>query len=156
MHWSQFAYIAALGLALWAGRPARVVVFVMVGNFLAGAFLAADPLDVALVDIGSAVILIGYDVRRNIVAAVFCLMVVMAVAGDAIGLSRAQIYTMVDLLAVVQLLVIGRADGGLRRLGGSLRSSFNGRPDTVHNHLASRDYPPEGNRVSAENVRRRS
>lgn len=136
---TQLAYLGALSLAILAGRPRLLVVAVMAGNFVWTASFAESPIDVALADIACAVILIGPDKRQNIVAAIFCLMIPVYVVADAFGLSRAATYTAIDLLAVVQLAVIGHVDGGLRRIGRAVWPVIVGRRNPLRDTLALRN-----------------
>lgn len=150
---TQLAYLAALSLAILAGKPRLLVVAVMFGNFIWTASFAESPIDVALADIACAVILIGSDKRQNIVAAIFCLMIPVYVVADAFGLSRAATYTAIDLLAVVQLAVIGHVDGGLRRIGRAAWPVIVGRPYPLRDTMAARGNASVSSQpVSSERV----
>lgn len=110
MHWTQVAYIAALCAALYGGGAPVKVVAVMIGNLAATLTLSGTPMVVGTIDLLCAIVLIGNNMRANIVAVLFALMIPVYVA----GLKTSTTYTIVDVLAYLQLGVIGRVDSGLR------------------------------------------
>jgi hypothetical protein len=119
----QLVFLAALVLACIAGRRDRLIVGVMAANFAATVTFATTPLSVAVADLLSIVILAAGSVRARSVAAFFVAMVPLYPIGLWFGLRPATIYTIVDALAFLQLVVVGRGDdgiAGLRRYLGRL------------------------------------
>jgi hypothetical protein len=118
MDWSQALYIGALALAIWTGKPGRLVCCVMVANLAVTMTFWREPLTVGLFDIVCAVILIGRDRRQNIVAGCFALMQPVYVAAWFFHWPSPATYAIVDILSFVQLAAIGRWDRGI---GATLR-----------------------------------
>lgn len=123
MHWTQVAYIMALCAALYGGGAPLKVVTVMVGNLVVTLAFSGTPLAVGVIDLLCAAMLIGNNMRANIVAVLFAMMVPVYVA----GLKTSTTYTIVDVLAYLQLGVIWRVDSGLRNAR-RLVSRYGSRP----------------------------
>jgi hypothetical protein len=113
MDWSQALYIGALALAIWTGKPGRLICGVMLANLAVTMTMWREPLTVGLFDLVCAVILIGKDRRANIVAGCFALMQPVYVASWFWQFPLPATYAIVDLLAFVQLAAIGRWDRGM-------------------------------------------
>jgi hypothetical protein len=113
MDWSQALYIGALALAIWTGKPGRLICGVMLANLAVTMTMWREPLTVGLFDLVCAVILIGNDKRANIVAGCFALMQPVYVASWFWQFPLPATYAIVDLLAFVQLAAIGRWDRGM-------------------------------------------
>ena len=135
MHWTQAIYILALLVALSCWRPSKIVWLSMLANLSATMFIA-QYLHIAMVgiiDLSCAAVLIGRDARRNIVAMLFALMPPLYIATSYYGFSHATTYAIVDIIAYVQCMVIGRFDVGIKRL----YSNFVRRPYSLGRPLAS-------------------
>ena len=123
MHWTQVVYMLALCAALYGGGAPVRVAAVMLCNLAFTFTVAAEPIAVGVVDIACAVALIGHNMRANIVALLFALMIPVYVA----GLKTSTTYTIVDAIAFLQIGVIWRVDSGIRnarRFIGRLVSCF--------------------------------
>jgi hypothetical protein len=118
---SQFAVTAALALALYTGRPRPIVALAMVGNLFASMALGGQPIALAVADWVSIALLIGEGRRAAVIAALFLVMQPIYVAGHYLGLRHSVIYTLIDVIAFVQLSVLGGWDAGMGRLAGHLR-----------------------------------
>lgn len=121
MDWSQAAYVTALVVAVYAGRPAAVVIAVLVINLVWTMQVSASPVVVGIIDLLSCAALIGVSARANVIAAIFAIMVPVYVIGTVAELPNYATYTTVDLLAYAQLGVAGGLDRGIaavrRRFG---------------------------------------
>ena len=141
MDWSQALYFGALALAIWTGKPGRLVFGVMVANLVVTMTFWREPLTVGLFDIVCAVILIGGDRRRNVVAGCFALMQPVYVASWFWDWPLPATYAIVDTLAFIQLAAIGRWDRGV---GAALRFANRlaaGRGDNPGLSLVARSDP---------------
>ena len=115
MHWTQAALVALLCLSIYTGRQPTVVWLAMVVNLTGTMFLKADPMSVAAVDMVSIVMLLGEGRRARNVALLFVAMQPLYLAHYYLGLQKALVYGVVDLIALVQLGVLGGWDIGLGR-----------------------------------------
>jgi hypothetical protein len=139
-------FATALALACIAGRRDRLIVGVMLANFTATLTFAATPLTVGVADIICLAILITGSQRARVVAAFFAAMAAIYPIGLCLGLTSPAIYTIVDALAFLQLVVVGRGDHGIaycRRHLGRLR-------DRTDLSVVHRDYPASNAGVAAE------
>lgn len=110
----QAIIAAGLLLALLGKPPARLW-FAVAGNFIVTMILAENPVPVAIADLMTAAIILGVSTRANIVAGLFALMQPIYIAGFALGWPDATTYACIDLLAYVQLGVMGGVDRGMGR-----------------------------------------
>ncbi|MGL4309810.1 MAG: hypothetical protein ACRCSU_04930 [Paracoccaceae bacterium] len=120
----QMIFGSALALACIAGRRDRLIVGVMLANFAATVAFAEQPLTVGFADILCMTLLLTGSARARVVAAFFAAMSAIYPIGVWFGLTPATIYTIVDALAFLQLVVVGRGDHGIasgRRYIGRLR-----------------------------------
>lgn len=118
MHWTQALYIGLLCIALWSSwyhRAPPLAGLVMIGNLAATLALAADPVMVGLADAVCASILLYGNLRAKVVAMLFSVMCLIYVSAWAFSWPAATTYTIIDLIAYVQLGVIGGVDRGLGR-----------------------------------------
>lgn len=113
MDWSQLLFAAALAVACYAGRGDWRIVGCMVANFLATVTLAAWPLAVACADLACVVVLVMGSIRARVVAAFFVVMAAIYPIASAMGLGNAATYTIVDVLAFLQLMAVGHGDDGI-------------------------------------------
>ena len=123
MDFWQALFISALILAIWTGKPGRLVICLMLANFAATASLWDQPLTLGLFDLCCAVVLLGammHDRRACVVAGLFALMMPVYVAAHFWQWPASTTYAIIDLLAYPQLAVIGRWDRGL---GNGLRAA---------------------------------
>jgi hypothetical protein len=141
MDWSQALYISALALAIWTGKPGRLICGVMLANLAVTATMWRDPLTVGLFDLVCAVLLIGKDKRANIVAGCFALMQPVYVASWFWQFPLPATYAIVDLLAFVQLAAIGRWDRGLGIGLRAARRFAGGRAGDPYSALVARSDP---------------
>jgi len=131
MAWTV-AYITLLAIALVLGKPTSRVWVVMIANLIGTIVLHDNFLSVGILDLICVVFLLGHDRTQNTLALLFVLMLPVYVAGKYFGWEKSTTYAIVDLLAYIQLWVIGRACFGL--------SSFNRPPRGRRNlgiHFAS-------------------
>jgi hypothetical protein len=142
----QMIFAAALALACIAGRRDRLIVGVMLANFAATLTFAATPLTVGVADILCLCVLITGSQRARVVAAFFAAMSAIYPIGLWFGLTAPTIYTIVDALAFLQLVVVGRGDHGIaycRRHLGRLR-------DRAGLPVVHRNHPPSGSGLAAQ------
>jgi len=108
--------ITGFAIAVYTGRPPRLIIAVMVGNFAATWYLAADPLAVGVADAASAVVLLHMrTVQSWCIVALFSVMIIVYVSDWLYNVRNFATYTIIDLIAFLQLGVIGGLDGGIRR-----------------------------------------
>lgn len=130
MDWSQILYLALIILATVYSKD-KVIASVMWANFVCTMALAASPELVATVDLISICLLAGKNARRNIVAAIFVLMTPIYLVGTVLSWGGAATYAIIDVLAYLQLFVMGRGDVGIGNLGRRLRRRRNRRMASV-------------------------
>lgn len=126
MDWSQIAFALALLVACHFGRREPRIVGAMACNFAATVTLAAWPLAVAIADLTCVAVLAFGSMRAKVVAAFFVAMAAIYPIAHAAGLENGTIYAIVDVLAFLQLMAVGRGDDGIdacRRHLGRLRYS---------------------------------
>jgi hypothetical protein len=123
MDWSQFLYTAALLLAIRSGRPAPVVTAAMFMDLAGTMLLHHEPGQVAIIDLVAIVMLAGNGTRSNVIAALFIVMQPIYML-HSFGLSNTAIYTIVDLIAYAQLIVLGGWDVGMRRRARNLSRRY--------------------------------
>jgi len=112
--------------AIAYGRPPRLIIAVMAGNFAATWYLAADPLAVGVADAASAAVLLwSPNVRNRVIATLFSVMVPFYVSGAAMSLQPSTTYAIIDCIALLQLGVIGGIDRGIGRIRSRLRGRRN-------------------------------
>jgi len=125
-------------LIVTAGLTGRQwsVITIVACNFIATMELAADPINVAIVDAAAAALLLFCGRRGHIVAAIYGVMIMIYPAFQAMGFSHYTTYAIIDVLAIAQLVIAGRWDVGISRamrLGRSrstyLRRSLASRPE---------------------------
>lgn len=118
MDWSQWLIAGLLALACYTGRPGLLVALVMWANLAASMIFSREPGDVATADLVAVVLLVG---TSNALAFLFVAMQPVYIGGYYFGLSEASIYTIVDVLAICQFVLLGgwhRGVGNLyRRVG---------------------------------------
>ena len=115
--WTQALYIGLLAIALILGKPGWQIAGAMVVDLAGTMAFAPDPIKVAVVDLSVAAWLFGEGQRRaTILAGLFITMVTVEGFAVVFKLQNAATYTIVDLLAYVQLGVIGGADRGMGRI----------------------------------------
>ena len=132
----QAIYISALAVALWCGNPSMRVFFVMACNLIASAAFSNDPMMVALADLVCAAMLINAGLRAHIVAGLFATMVAVEVIGSVAAWQNSTTYAITDLIAYLQLGIIGHVDGGLSRINRAIRNRGVRRVD-FYNSVAS-------------------
>jgi len=108
--------ITGFAIAVYTGRPPRLIIAVMVSNFAATWYLAADPLAVGVADAASAAVLLwSPNVRNRVIATLFSVMIIVYVSDWLWAVPNFATYTIIDCIAFLQLGVIGGLDGGIRR-----------------------------------------
>lgn len=114
----QILYLALLGAALFGGRPRlRVWAAMLINLALTMAFASHDSIIfVAAIDLFCASLLIGKVVRYNIVAMLFASMPPIYAVGETLGWNQSTTYAIVDIIAYLQCLVIGRFDYGINHM----------------------------------------
>ena len=117
MDWSQWLFVSALALATYTGRPSLNIALPMWGNFLATFFLAATVAHVAVADIIAASILAFGSRRAAVIALLFVLMLPVYALADFYQWPNAATYAIIDVLAYLQLAIVGRWGDGLAILG---------------------------------------
>lgn len=126
MHWTQAVYIGLLLLALassWRQPWSALIAAVMVGNLVATMTLAVPgtgPLQFLFVGFADAVcatLLMRGNRRAMKVATLFSVMIPVYVSGWWFSWPDAITYTIIDLVAYVQLGVIGGLDSGIWHRG---------------------------------------
>jgi len=126
MHWTQAVYLGLLVAAIAYGRPPRLIIAVMVGNFAATWYLAADPLAVGIVDAASAGVLLHLrTVQSWFIVTLFSVMIIVYVSGWLWAVPNFATYTIIDLIALLQLGAIGGLGGGISRWFARRRASWN-------------------------------
>ena len=123
MHWTQIIYLGLLligsGAAITKDRWLLVVVLWM--NFGGTIALHDAPIAVGVLDMACASILVGFGDRREyVVASLFVLMTILY--QFEVQLGRAMLYTIIDVMAYAQIVVIG--GGGFGELLRNFRSSL--------------------------------
>jgi len=112
--WSQYIYLFLLLVGSVAAyfHGSKFIVLVMWVNFLATMELSFDPLMVALVDLASAwaILMVVQNRAAFTIAALFCVMALIYPTSVLIGVSAT--YTLVDILAYVQILAMGSTGFG--------------------------------------------
>jgi hypothetical protein len=137
MDLSQIAFLSALALACWFGRREPMIGLVVALNCFATIASAGSPLTVAIADLLAIAVLMVGNARSKVVAAFFVAMVPLYPIGLWFDLPKSTIYTIVDVLAYLQLVVVGRGDNGIGR---GLRRAY---------RLLDRSRVPVGIRASA-------
>lgn len=122
MHWTQALYICLLCVALaasWRQPWSALIAAVMVGNLAAtmaisGAIIGPlQFLAVGFADAACAALLMRGNRRAMKVAMLFSVMIGVYVSGWGFSWPDATTYTIIDLVAYVQLGVIGGLDSGI-------------------------------------------
>jgi len=112
--WSQYIYLFLLLVGSVAAyfHGSKFIVLVMWVNFLATMELSFEPLMVALVDLASAwaILMVVQNRAAFTIAALFCVMALIYPTSVLIGVSAT--YTLVDILAYVQILAMGSTGFG--------------------------------------------
>lgn len=114
LEFPQYIYLALLliGSGVAYFHNSRFVILIMWANVLATMYVGHSPLDLAFIDLGSAVILL-YVVETKAaktIAVIFCVMVFMYPLTDFFG--PVTTYTIVDILASVQIFAMGSTGFG--------------------------------------------
>jgi len=110
------ALLLATLVALTDGRNRPWVLLLVVwGNFGATMALNEDPVNVAILDTVAFALLVYHGRRAAYVAGLFLLMVPVYIAGIRLGVDHYVIYSIVEVLAYMQFLIIGWPDGGCSR-----------------------------------------
>lgn len=118
MHWTQAAYICLLLVAIaasWRLHGSAIIAAVMLGNLGATMAMAHDPVAVGVADAASAALLLIGPTRARIVAMLFSVMIPVYVSALVFTWPNSTTYAIIDLIALVQLGVIGGVDRGLGR-----------------------------------------
>lgn len=113
MDWSQIAFGSCLAVACYFGRGDLRIILVMVANFIATITLSDFPLAVGVADMACCVVLALGSSRARVVAAFFVAMTATYPVCWLLGVSNSATYTLVDALAYLQLVVVGRGDHGI-------------------------------------------
>lgn len=132
MHWTQALYIVLLGLALcasWRQRWPALIAAVMVGNLVVTMALASDPIAVGVADAVSAAILLIGNARAWAVAMLFSVMIVVYVSATWLLWPNAATYAIIDLIAYLQLGIVGGMDRGIGRICRSAARRWRGIAD---------------------------
>lgn len=117
MDWSQWLFVSALVLATYTGRPALNIALPMWGNFLATFFLASTVAHVAVADILAASILAFGSRRAAVIALLFVIMLPVYALAHFYQWPNSATYAIIDLLAYLQLAIMGRWGDGIGILG---------------------------------------
>ena len=140
MHWTQIIYLGLLligsGAAITKDRWLLVVVLWM--NFSGTIALHDAPVAVGVLDIVCASMLVGFGGRRDhIVASLFILMILLY--QFEVQLGRVMLYTVVDVMAYAQIIVMG--GGGFGELLRNARFTVRDlrRPASGHSMGQGRD-----------------
>jgi hypothetical protein len=144
--WQVLYLVLIVTASIWC-RDGRIAA-VMWANFICSMALAASFELVATVDLVSICFLIGKRVRRNIIAALFVFMLPIYLIGTAANQTYAA-SAVVDLLAYLQLFIMGRGDVGLGNLGRHLR----GRRDRWRGSLEAGAAPARRDKVHSADHR---
>lgn len=152
MHWTQLVYacllLASTGFALRDRRETVwPLIFAMWFNFGATYLLAFDVRAVLVADVLTAAFLTMRGRREGAVAILFILMVPVYVAGGALGWEPAMIYTAIDGIAYLQLLIMGWPNAGFRNRGPDWHRRGFDRPDPL---VAQRDTSGVSGRIAGE------
>jgi len=119
MHWTQALYIGLLCVALacsWRQPWSALIAAVMVGNLVATMTLAPDPIAVGIADAVSAAILLLGNTRARTVAMLFSVMIPVYVSADWLLWPNYATYAIIDLIAYLQLGIVGGLDRGIGRI----------------------------------------
>lgn len=112
----QVVFSCSIWLAVWHGRPRPVVAVAIIADFAASMFFSGDMVSVAVADVAAAALIVGKSTRCTIIAALFIAMLPIYYIGQTFGLSYKTSYGLVYALGYAQLLIMGRADDGLRKM----------------------------------------
>lgn len=139
MHWTQAVYIGLLIAALassWRRDWSAMIALVMAANLGATMALAGDPLSVGVMDAACASVLLLGNRRALILATLFSVMILIYVSAWAFSWKNSTTYTIIDLIAYVQLGVISGLDSGIRRRVRAFarRSALPAGPETQGGH----------------------
>lgn len=148
MDWSQWLFVSALALATYTGRPSLNIALPMWGNFIATFFLASTVAHVAVADVVAASILVFGSRRAAVIALLFVLMTPVYAMAHFYQWPNAATYAIIDVLAYLQLAIMGRWGDGMAILGRlgvgrdnpSLDTAPPGRASFVH---SGRDQAPK-------------
>lgn len=120
MHWTQALFIVLLAAAFYTGRPPLRVMAVMMTNLLGTMTLATTPLAVGVLDLGCAAALAFGSRREAVLCLLFLLMVPIYALDLYFSWPSSTTYAIIDLIAYVQVWVIGNFGGiwrNVRRRG---------------------------------------
>jgi hypothetical protein len=143
MDWSQLLFLALLLAATLTGS--RLIAGVMWLNFAATVVLASSPITVAGADALAAALLLFCGKRGQIIAAIYAVMIPIYPVAVWAGLPNAATYTIVDLLAFIQLAALGGWDHGI---GGGCRFVFRGR-SVILDPVETRHHASHGLAISS-------
>lgn len=125
----QIMFGAALLAASCVQWRNPLFIVAMWANYLATLTLNADMVTVIVFDLLAAALLVMRGARESVVAALFLCMIpiyCLTIFGEW---PPATTYGIVEIVAYIQLLVMGRIDGGLRAIRGWLSGRGEPRPD---------------------------
>ena len=121
----QIVFITALIVALRLGRAHWAICGVMLFNFIGTWQNWNSYLSVGVFDVICATMLLFTTNRGRAVSAIFVLMVPIYVMAHHFMWRPATTYTIVDLLAYLQLGIIGRVDTGISHIYRAAIGRFN-------------------------------
>jgi len=114
--WSQYIYLILLliGSGVAYAHDSRFIILVMWANFIATMELSGGPLAVAFVDLSCAYAILMVVNNKNkpamTIVAIFCVMAPIYQLAEIIGVTAT--YTIVDILAYVQIFAMGSTGFG--------------------------------------------
>ena len=114
MHWTQALYVGLLVLACYTGKPRPAIMVAMWGDLIATMVLASSPIAVGVADAAAMAVLMMAGRRGLVVAMLFSVMIPVYVAAAWLAWPNEATYAIIDLIAYLQLGVIGGLDRGLR------------------------------------------
>jgi len=138
MDWSQLLFFALIFAATLTGD--KRIAAVMWMNFTATVALAGNPVTVAGADALAAALLLSCGRRGQIVAAVYAIMIPIYPFAAWAGLPSYATYTIIDLLAFIQLAAMGGWDRGV----GIARRFVSGRSSVILGSVEARDNASGG------------
>jgi hypothetical protein len=111
--WAIIFY-AVFVLAVLIGLPSKKIIAAFLLNLIASFFLKETPTAIAIADLAAAAYLFGQGSKENLIAALFgCMVLLYWVPTGFPQVQISEIYVMVEIIAYIQLMVIGYGGGGI-------------------------------------------
>lgn len=112
----QYLYLVVMAAVLLWVRPKLLVWAIAIGNFFATMALRDDPLSVGVVDATSGAMMLMAGLDMWPVAAIYAVMVLIDLSAWGWSFNLNATYAIIEVLAYLQLFIIGGGIGGTRRL----------------------------------------